>query len=175
MKSTDCYYLGHIAKSFGYEGSLIAFLNVGDPSSFPPLDAIFIAIEGKLVPFMVEEMVHRGMKGETLIRLEDVDTEDKARHLCHRKVYIPKDSAPEPKIRQTDHYEIKGYKAFDAKDQLLGSVDDILEYPGNPLFSIIDGAREILIPANKNFILEVNHQQRTIKLDPPDGLLELNK
>ncbi|MFP4468831.1 MAG: ribosome maturation factor RimM [Bacteroidales bacterium] len=176
MKTSNCYYLGYISKTVGYEGSLIAFLDVDDPSSYNDLESVFIMMDGKLVPFFVADISVRAPKGEVVIRFEDIDSIGKARHLCKRDMYLPLSRLRELPVEAFYYHDLVGYEACDAQDRFLGVITAFLDYPGNPLFSVSKhGEEDVLFPVADEFIRHIDHGKQRIFLDPPEGLLDLNR
>lgn len=176
MKTSNCYYLGYISKTVGYEGSLIAFLDVDDPSSYSDLESVFIMMDGKLVPFFVADISVRAPKGEVVIRFEDIDSIGKARHLCKRDMYLPLSRLPDLPVEAFYFHDLVGYEAYDAQGHFLGVITEFLDYPGNPLFSVSKhGEEEVLFPVADEFISHIDHGKQRIFLQPPEGLLDLNR
>ncbi len=174
MKISDCHYLGYISKSIGFEGSLLVFFEAADPSFFmEDMESVFILIDGKLVPFFIEDIHFRDMGKEAVIKLEDIDNTEKARELCNRKMYLPISKLPAGLKKQKQYSNITSYKAYTTNNDFLGIVKEIIEYPNNPILCIKKEKREILIPAADEFIVDLNHTKKTITLTPPDGLLDL--
>ncbi len=174
MKTEDCYYLGYISKTIGFEGSLLALFEVGDPSLYHDLEAFLVLIDGKLVPFFIEEISIRKKDKEVVLDLEDITTTEEARFLCNRKIFVHqkhlKHNLPQTGFQQQN---VIGFSVFDKKRNYLGIIEEILEYPGNPVFSIQKGKHEILLPVADEFIKEVDLDKQQIMIDPPDGLLDI--
>lgn len=173
MNMNDYHYLGYISKAIGFEGSLLIFFEAVDPSIFNDVQAFFVLIDGKPVPFFIEEISFRGSAKEAVVDFQDITSTEKARHLCNRKIYLPASIMPKNIKKQNKINELIGFKAFASNGCFLGTIADLLEYPGNPVFSIIKEKNEILIPAADDLILNINYDQKTITLSPPDGLLDL--
>jgi len=173
MRAEDCYYLGYIVKTVGVDGSLIASFEADDMQNYKDLESVFIQIEGKLVPFFIEELRARSPKNEVLIRFEDIDSIDKARELCDHDMFLPQGQTTGSGCEALHYHDLKDYKAYESQGDYLGDIARILDYPGNPVFLIHKGAREIMIPVNKDFILNIDHEKRRIDFNPPDGLLDL--
>lgn len=169
----EYHYLGYISKTIGFEGSLLVFFEAVDPSVFQNIEALFILIDGKMVPFFIEEISFRGSAKEATVDLEDITSIEKARHLCDRQIYLPASILPKHIKKQNETKELIGFKAFADDGKYLGIITDLLEYPGNPVFSITDEKNEILIPAADDLILNIDHDQKSVTLSLPDGLLEL--
>ena len=57
----------------------------------------------------------------------------------------------------------------------VGRVKDLLAAPGSDLLVVESGGREILIPLVETICREFDLRNRQVKIDPPDGLLDLNE
>ena len=174
MKTDNCYYLGYISKTLGFEGSLLAFFEVSDPSLYKDLEAIHILIDGKMVPFFIDDITIRKKEKEVVIDIEDITTTEQARFLCNRKIFVHqkflKHNPSQANIKQEN---LIGFSVFDQKMTHLGILEEIIEYPNNPVFSIKKEKREILLPIAEEFIKEIDPDRQKIIIDPPDGLLDL--
>lgn len=174
MQTNDCYYLGYISKTIGFEGSLLAFFEVSDPSLYKNLEAIHVLIDGKLVPFFVDEINVRKKDKEVVLDIEDIQTPEQARFLCNRKIFVHQKHLKH-NIRQTGFQQesLVGFSVYDQNNNHLGIINEILEYPGNPVFSIKKGKQEVLLPVAEEFIKAVDSEKKEIIIAPPDGLLDL--
>lgn len=174
MQTADCQYLGYIAKTIGFEGSVLTIFEAADPSLFGHLEYIFILFDGKLVPFFVDEMIFRAKDKEVQIFFEDVDTDVKARKLCNRKMYLPKSLMPSENQNNNDLFqELNGFRALLEDGTYLGDIKDTIEYPSNPVFLIRKDKHDILIPANEDLIVRIDRLKKEITLSPPEGLLDI--
>ncbi len=173
MDTTGFFYAGFIVKALGVDGSVLIVFEKDQPVDYTTLESVFVCIDGKLVPFFIEDITFRATEGEAVIRFEDYSDVERARHLCGREVYLPQELLAFTEKTSSYHYDLQGYKSFDTTGNFLGTVKDILRYPGNPVFRIIQGRREILIPVADELIADIDHRKHTIILDPPDGLLDL--
>lgn len=173
MKIEDFYYLGYVAKTFGFEGQVVVSLDADPTPDLRTTEPVFILLEGKLVPFFIHKITTRAKGKEALIQFLDVDTEEAARRICESPVYLPVSKRPEPEDDSFYYDELTGYQAFLSDGNQLGHITEILEYPGNPLFSIAGDRGEILIPVHDEFIHALDREARKIWLNPPEGLMDL--
>lgn len=151
----------------------MVFFDVVNPSEYKDLESVFLLLQGKLVPFFIEEIIFRSSDKEAVIRFEDIDSTEQAREICDSKIYLPLSKLP-PRPREDFYFHyIAGYRAYDISENYLGVVEKTLEYPGNPVFRIMKGSREILVPAAEKIIHRVDHENQRIYLDPPEGLVDL--
>jgi 16S rRNA processing protein RimM len=170
----DCFNLGHIAKTKGFKGELSLFLDVDDPYNYQDLDRILIDLGGVLTPFFITSIRIKN-NGYADLRLEGVETKEDAIRISSKQVYLPLSDLPP--LPEDEYYlhELEGMTVIDQTQGELGNVSRVLDYSNNPLIEIAEGGKEILIPINDEFIQEVNKSKREIKVDLPDGLIEVNE
>ncbi|HEY4543919.1 MAG TPA: 16S rRNA processing protein RimM, partial [Tissierellaceae bacterium] len=60
----------------------------------------------------------------------------------------------------------------DLNDEYLGELDDVLQGIGNDVYVIVDGKKEYLIPAVKEFIVKIDIDNKEMIIDPIDGMIE---
>ncbi|MBW6498273.1 MAG: ribosome maturation factor RimM [Bacteroidales bacterium] len=173
MKQDDCYYLGYVTKTFGYKGEVFIFLDVDDPSYYKELESVFILLGGKLIPFFVQKISLRPNSPEAVVRFQDVDTPEKAQHLAGSELYLPLELLPPLKGNAFYFHEIVGYEVIDKQYGDLGKITGVLEFPGNPVFQIQAGKKEVLIPANDQIIERLDRQNKKIHINAPEGLIDL--
>jgi len=71
------------------------------------------------------------------------------------------------------HHQIIGLNVFDETGTSLGVVSEILETGANDVYVVAAaGGREILIPALKDVLLEINLEQKRMKVHLLPGLLD---
>ena len=58
-------------------------------------------------------------------------------------------------------------------DQLVGTIDKVIDNSAQPLFSILNNGNEILIPIIDEFIISVERNNKQIIVELPEGLIEL--
>jgi 16S rRNA processing protein RimM len=69
--------------------------------------------------------------------------------------------------------DLSGYKVIDIRDGFIGRTTGILEIPGNDLLRVEYREREILLPIQESIILEINPDKKLIRVDLPDGFLQI--
>jgi len=173
VNHNDCYYLGYVSKTFGYKGDVTIFLDVDDPSVYQNLESVFIEIDGKLVPFFINQISLHPNQPEAVVSFQGIDEIEKARKLTGTELFLPLQLLPKLKGNAFYFHEIIGFEAFDVERGLLGKIVSVLEFPGNPLFQIQAGKNEVLVPANDQFIQKVDRIGKKIILTTPEGLIDL--
>ncbi len=171
MQKEDCFYLGKITKTHGFKGNLILHLETDEPELYENLESVFIEKDGMLVPFFFE-FAQPYSKGKLLVKFEDISPEE-AERLVNRTIYLPMDTLPE--LDGTDFYyhEITGFTVIDSKHGDIGIIKSVNDSGAQALFEIKSDRKEILIPVVDEWILEVNREEKFIKIETPEGLVDL--
>jgi len=171
MQKEDCYYLGKITKKHGFKGNLILHLETDEPEFYQNMESVFIETNGILVPFFFETIGSHS-KNKLLVKFEDLSPEE-AEKLVNRSVWLPLSTLPELEDDAFYYHEIIGYKVIDSRKGEIGSIKNVNDSGIQALFEIDCDGKQILIPVVDDWILEVNKDEKFIRIDTPDGLIEL--
>ena len=171
MNKKDCFLLGKITKPHGYKGSLKFYYYVNNAESYASIKAIFIEHNNseKLIPYFIKNQ-SKSLADKTVLQLEDIDSIEKAIPLVNKEVYLP---LSQEIIVQSPFEELIGFTVVDNKKGILGQIEAILDLNGLFLFQITVSQKEVLIPANKDFIKKIDKPKKEVLINMPDGLLEL--
>ena len=162
--------IGHFSRLHGYNGKLvISFVNE-TPSILTKKITIWINISGLITPFKIQE-IQQLNKNKLVLTLLNVN-KNKAEELKNKSVFInPKDvDLTEEKF---DKNNITGYDLFSNEEENLGKVSAVIKIKNNNLIQIYVNETEVLLPFSEKTILVLDHSKKQIKLDIPDGLIEL--
>ena len=172
MKKEDCFYLGKIVKKYSFKGELLAKLDTDQPELYENLDAVFIQVRNSLIPFFIESsQLH---KSDLLrLKLEEVNTEEDADSLLRSELYLPLELLPKLEGNKFYFHEVIGFTIKDVNYGAVGTIKGINDSTAQALFEIDKDGVEILIPMNDQFIIEVNREQKTIRVETPPGLIDL--
>lgn len=171
MQKKDCFYLGKITKKHGFKGNLILHLETDEPELYQNMGSVFIEKNGMLVPFFFENIGPHS-KGKLLVKFEDT-TPEEAERLVNKPLYLPLEELPE--LDGTDFYyhEIVGFRVIDNQKGEIGKIHNINDSGVQAIFEILFQQKEILIPIVDEWILEINREEMFIKIDTPEGLIDL--
>jgi len=171
MQKEDCYYLGKITKKHGFKGNLILHLETDEPELYQNMESVFIETNGMLVPFFFETIGPHS-KNKLLVKFEDL-TPEEAEKLVNRSVWLPLDTLPELKDDAFYYHDIIGYKVIDSQKGEIGFIKNVNDSGVQALFEIDFDGKQILIPVVDDWILEVNKDEKFIRIETPNGLIEL--
>ena len=170
MTKDECYYLGRVTKPFGFKGEMVLFLDVDSPDDYATLDSVFVEMKNGLVPYFIKSLRINGNKAVAMF--EDL-TAEQAAALAGHDMYLPLDLLPKLTGNQFYFHEVKGFRVVDDQYGDIGVIESIIEYPAQPLFQIMNGTTEILIPVIDQVIKEVDRDNKTIYISAPNGLIDL--
>lgn len=168
----DCFRLGSIARLHGYKGEVSIFLDVDDPQEFKNMESVFVEIDGKLVPFFLEHIFIRN-KGFAVVKFETINSEKRAKQLLKSELYLPIDLLPEKEGNDFYDFEIEGFTVIDEQFGEVGKVTQILDLKSNPIIQIDAQGKEVLIPKQDDFILNIDWDEEKIYIKAPEGLIEM--
>lgn len=167
IKNEEVYKIGRLGKSHGIKGE-ISFQFDDDVFDRVDADYLVLEIDGILVPFFMEEYRFRS-NSLALVKFCDIDTQERASELTGCDVYFPRDLADEDDTPTLA--SLVGFDLIEASNnKKVGTIASIDDSTANILFELEDGR---LIPATDDLITDINTKDRTIKMEIPEGLLEL--
>nr|WP_314290370.1 ribosome maturation factor RimM [uncultured Capnocytophaga sp.] len=169
----DCFYVGTIVSKFSFKGEVLIKLDSDDPEMYEGLESVFITIGNNLVPFFIERSsLHKS--NLLRIKFEDIDNEHDAEALLKQKIYLPLDALPKLSGNKFYFHEVIGFQVEDINYGKVGEIVNINDTTIQPLFEIEnDQEKKILIPINDEFIEKVDHSNRKIIVNTPEGLIDI--
>ena len=170
MNISDCYCLGRVTKPWGTKGQMALFLDVDTPEDYAGLDSAFVEIKGQLVPhfFHVDQL----NGNRAVVTFEEL-TPNEAQALAGHELYLPLDLLPKLDGNRFYFHEVVGFRVVDSQHGDIGILQQVIEYPAQPLFQIMKNGTEVLVPVIDQVIDKVDRTLKTIFITAPNGLIEL--
>ncbi len=165
--------VGKIIRFQGNKGELRFKFYPGGEKLLAPGERIYVGPEERAVPYRVESI--RRQKGFFVVKLEKIDSLEAALELSGQEMAIEEEKLPE--LCEGEYYEhqIKGCSVLTKEDEEVGRVVGFWEIRGKTLMVVDNQGKEILIPFEAAICYEVDLNQRIVRIDPPEGLLDLNE
>lgn len=171
MTTAGFFTIGYVSKTKGLKGELLLKLEADHSEEYQQTESVFLEIKGKPVPFFVlSYRVQPGGKTAVLL-LEDVDTVEKARELIGVPVLLP--LSEKVQTETLPFAELEGFKVSDQAAGPLGTIREIVHYPGHSVAVLTYREREVMIPLNEALIGKVDKQKKELFVNLPEGLLEI--
>jgi 16S rRNA processing protein RimM len=163
--------IGKIVATHGLQGSVILKHIAGDSTWLKNEDVLFIELKKEsYIPFFVTENKAANDE-EYIITLEDTLTSEAAKKLVGKHVYVQADVL-KGHVEDTPLLWI-GFNMVDKNKGSLGTVDDVMQTGAQWLAKVNYEGSEVLIPLVSDFIIEVNTRNKYIRVDLPEGLIEI--
>lgn len=172
IRKEEVYKIGIFNKPHGIHGEL-QFTFTDDVFDRAEAEYVICMMDGILVPFFIEEYRFRS-DSTALMKLEGIDSSEKARMFTNVDVFFQKKMAEDAGPGEFTWNYFVGFQLEDVNHGLLGEVVDVDTTTINTLFVVECGDEELLIPAQEEFILEINQEEHSILMELPEGLLQLD-
>ncbi len=174
IKKDEVYKIGLFNKPHGIHGEL-QFTFTDDIFDRVDCDYLVCLLNGIFVPFFIEEYRFRS-DSTALVKLEGIDTTEHARMFTNVEVYFPSKHAQESGEDALSWEFFVGFCMEDVHHGMLGEVVEVDTSTINTLFVVeSEEGEELLVPAQEEFIVGIDQEQRLITVELPDGLLNLDE
>lgn len=167
----DYYRIGYIANTLGIKGELKVLSISNVPGRFDNMKSCYIDTgNGKL---SLELERYRPYKGR-YIALKFLGYDDIDSVAMFKGKYLEVDEGNLAELEEGHFYvfDIIGCKVLTADGESLGEVGDVLSHAGNDVYVIKGKKGDILIPAVKEIVKDIDIVKKAIKVDLPEGLVE---
>lgn len=165
------FEIGEIVNTHGVRGELKVIPLTDDINRYDKLDWVYIRINGEQKKYDIEGI--RYHKNNVLLRLKGVNDMNSAELLKGCFVEIPRELAI--KLPKGSYFiaDLVGCRVLDEREKDLGRVEDVIETGSNDVY-VVRTARnkQILIPAIKEVVLEVDVENKRIRIKQKEGLID---
>lgn len=167
--------MGRIVRPHGVLGEVKVAPETDDPGRFHELETVYVgADEASAVSFdIVSVRLQPSKYGITvLLMLAGVSGREAAEAMCKKNVYA--DEADLPALEDGEYYfsDLIGLQVETLEGEQVGTVEDILEGPGQDLLVIRTPAgAKVMVPLVPELVPEIDIEAGRIGIDPVDGLL----
>ena len=167
--------VGRVVKAHGVSGEVVVEVRTDDPDTrFAPGAQLRARPRGggPQRTYVVDSA--REHSGRMLVRLADVANRTAAEAL-RGSVFLV-DTEDLPPIDDPDEFydhQLEGLQVVTTTGIAVGSVAEVLHTAAGELLSVRSEQGEVLVPFVSAIVTSVSVADRTIEIDPPEGLLEL--
>ena len=167
--------VGRVVKAHGVTGEVVVEIRTDDPDIRFASGSSLRGRPSRGGPerrYVVESA--REYSGRLLVRLDGVDDRNAADAL--RGMLFLVDSEELPPIEDPDEYydhQLEGLQVVTIAGASVGSVAEVLHTAAGELLLVRTEEGEVLVPFVSAIVTSVSLADRTIEIDPPEGLLEL--
>lgn len=165
----DSIIIGEVLKPQGVQGELKVYPITDDPARFKQLKKIMVS-DGKTTENLHINSVRIDPKGLVFLTIEGMNTREEAEKYRGYTVKVDMKEVPPLKDRWY-YFELEGMLVYE-NDVLLGTLTKVLSTGANDVYFVQDNDREILIPALKTVVKNVDVPGKRMDVILPSGLLD---
>lgn len=170
IRKEEVYRIGTLGKPHGIKGEISFHFTDDIFDRTDECDYLVCMMDGILVPFYMDEYRFKN-DSVVLVKFDGINTAEEVKRLVGIDVYFPVKYAEESDELSWNYFV--GFRVVDECCGELGTIESVDETTINTLFVIqrLDG-EELLIPAQEAFIVDMDHKQRVIRMNLPEGMVE---
>ncbi len=160
--------LGQIVSTHGVRGEM-RFNPWCDSADFATkFNTLYFDAEGKQSVAVQSARVHGNI---VLLKLEGIDTMEKAQALKQKVLYIDRESADLPENTWFVEDLLGCRVVEDGTDTVYGSITDVQKYPANDVWTVKEpSGKDVLVPAIKDVVVSADIENKTVYIKALKGL-----
>jgi 16S rRNA processing protein RimM len=169
----DLVVVARAVRTRGLRGELVADLLTDFPERFEGLERlIMICADGRCAPLALEE--HWFQRGRIVLKFAGYETPEAARSLVGCEFAVPESERVELPADEYYDWELIGCRVKTIEGEDLGRVREVMRTGGVDMLVVDNerGRREHLIPLAEVICVHVDVENKLIRVDAPEGLLE---
>lgn len=171
MKKEDSYFLGKITRRHGLQGNVFLKLDTDQPEMYSRLETVFLDINGLLVPFFIAKQ--SWSKGDTLLVSFKNSTDALVEQSIGKDVYLPLNTLPKLEGKKFYYHEVIGFEVRETDGTSCGTIASVNDQTAQHYFILDLDGKEIIIPIIKDWITEVNREEKYLTMNLPEGLMDV--
>jgi 16S rRNA processing protein RimM len=158
----DFLAVGVIINAHGLHGELKVFPLTDDIRRFRKLEKVFIdGTEKKVVWCKLQA-------DRVILKIEGIDSIEEAQKYFKKYLEVKREDAVELSEGSYFIADLIGCVVFDTDGRNLGAISDVIKTGSNDVYWIREG-KELLIPALKDIVLEVDVKNKKIVIKPVES------
>jgi 16S rRNA processing protein RimM len=166
--------MGKVIRPHGLDGRLKVLSYARSEESFLRAGKVFLSHDsGELHEHKVISITPH--KNILLMQLDDLCSIEDAERYRGAEVSIRKDALARTENEEYYWHELIGLKVYTDAGEFLGTIRHILQTGGNDIYVVQAGQREILIPAIRDVVQEIDLEAERVTIFPMEGLLDPNE
>ncbi len=163
--------IARIVRSRGLKGEVVAEMLTDFPERFEDLETVTaLTPTGERQELIIETFWFQ--KDRVILKFEGYDTIERGDELRNFEICVPESEAVELETDEYFDWQLEGCMVEDTAGQTIGEVRELMRTGGTEVLVVDGDTKEYLIPFAESICIEVDIDNKRIKIDPPEGLLE---
>lgn len=166
----DRVFIGRIVKLRGLRGDLKIQPLTWRPERFLDLEGLWVRLPSGEERYLTYKRV-RVERNMVYVRFNEAPLRELAEPLVGAEIFVAssqRDPLPEGYYYLDD---LEGCEVHDSRYGLLGRIEEVMDMPANDVWRVVGPRGEVLIPAVRHMVDEVDVANRTVKVSIQEGLL----
>ncbi len=163
--------VGIITSTHGVHGEVKVYPTTDDVKRFKKLKDIILDTDKEKMPLEIEGV--KFFKQMVILKFKGLDNMNDVEKFRQKSLYVTRANAV--RLRKDEYFiaDLIGIKVYDEEDKELGVLEDVMVTGANDVYVIkMTDGRELLLPAIKQCVLEVDVPEGRMKVHVLEGLLE---
>jgi len=163
--------VARVVRTRGLNGEVVAEILTDFPERFELLDVVTAVQEsGERLDLKIEKFWFQN--GRVILKFDGLDTIESGETLRNVEICVPESEAVELEEGEYFDWELAGCKVETINGEVIGEVRELMRTGGTELLVVAGETKEYLIPFANAICVEVDIENKLIRVDPPEGLLE---
>jgi len=163
--------VARVVRTRGLKGEVVAEILTDFPERFDLLDWVTAVREsGERLDLKIEKFWFQN--GRVILKFDGLDTIESGETLRNVEICVPESEAVELEEGEYFDWELAGCKVETINGEVIGEVRELMRTGGTELLVVAGETKEYLIPFANVICVEVDIENKLIRVDPPEGLLE---
>lgn len=165
------FQVGVITSPHGVRGEVKVFPTTDDPRRFKRLKEIILDTGKEEKTLEIESV--KFFKQFVILKFKGIETPEEIGKYRQKSLYVTRENAV--RLGKDEYFiaDLMGLKVFDEEDTEIGVLREVLETGANDVYIIdLNDGRELLLPAIKECVLNVDVEAGKIQIHILDGLLD---
>lgn len=166
----DLLQIGAITKTHGVHGEVKVFPMTDDIRRFKKLKTTILDTGKEKIELKIESV--KFFKQMVILKFEGFDSIESIEKYCGKGIFVTRQNAV--KLKKDEYFiaDLIDMKVIDENDKAIGFIQDVLQTGANDVYDILmEDGRQLLLPAIKECVLDVNMSEKIMKIHILEGLL----
>ena len=167
----DLIAIANIVRTRGLKGEVVADILTDFPNRFDSLETVTAVREsGERFELKIEKFWFQS--GRLILKFVGYDSIESGEKLRNVEICVPESESVELGDDEFFDWQLAGCKVETIDGEEIGEVRELMRTGGTELLVVAGETKEYLIPFATAICVEVDIENKLIKIDPPEGLLE---
>ena len=167
----DLVAIAKLTKSRGIRGEMVGLVLTDFPERFENLTKVFaVCAGGETSELEIEKFWFQ--KDRIVLKFKGFDSIETAETLRDCEICVSESEAVELETGEFFDWQLEGCTVETLEGETLGTVQELMRTGGTEILVVKSDEKEYLIPFAETICVEVDIENKLIKVDAPEGLLE---